>query len=173
VEHRGLVLVYAFAVIFGGLPAVLEGTLVADAQSRRFVFERILAAEWIAAGALTAFIAVKRMRTGASFPRVLLFPLEVSLLSIPVGGLLLEMGAASPGDWMVSRLELFLFLSMLAAVAHLLCRIVEPPLAALGASLAAGAALGWLGGSALLSLAVGSTALALLAWVGRRRPVHE
>jgi hypothetical protein len=173
VEHRALLFLYAFAVVFGGLPAVMEGTLVADAESRHFVFERLLATEWMVAGALTVFLAVKQMRSGAKLTSTVIFPIEIFLLSLPVGGLLLEMGAASPAEWIESRIELFLFLSMLAALTLLVCRVVEPSLAALGAALLAGAALGWLGGGIQLSLAVGAAALALLAWLGRRRPLHE
>lgn len=184
VGHGRLVALYAFGLVLGCFPWVMEASGLPRAESRRFLFERFVSVEWALSGILIPFVAAKLMRreggvkpTGARFllPKLLviaLFALELLLVSAPLVTLLYDVGVGSGREWIGAQLELLLFLSVLAAIALLLHLVLEPPLAAFGATYAAAAALVWIGGGFQLWLALGAASVALLALRSHRSLLH-
>jgi hypothetical protein len=177
--HGRLVAFYALALVIGSFPWVMEASGLARPESRAFLFERFVSVEWALAGALVPFAAAKlaRQEPGprlfpSRFLRIVLFASELVLVSVPLAVLLRDMGVGSGREWLGAHLELLSFLSMLAAVSLLLHLVLEPPLAALGASYAVAAALVWIGGGFELWLALGAASLAWVLLRNRRSLLH-
>jgi len=175
--HGWLLFLYAFGLVVGCLPWVMEAAGLPRAESRRFLFERFLRVEWLLSAALTAFVAAKLMRRDRglkhSVALTVLFALELLLVSSPISVLLYDMGAGSGREWMSSQAELLAYLTMLAGIAVLFHLVLSPPLAALGATYAAAGGLLWIGGGAGLWLTVFAVAAGLAALRAHRSFSYE
>jgi hypothetical protein len=187
IGHGRLVALYALGLVLCSFPWLLEASGLARAESRRFLFERFVSVEWALSGILIPFVAAKLMRReprlrrtialcGVSparflLPKLLLvalFASELLLVAAPLAMLLHDMGAGAGSEWVLAQLELFVFLSMLAAVAILLQLVLDPPLAALGATYVAESALVWIGGGFERWLALGAVTVVLIALRSQR-----